>query len=784
MNWKIARIEISSFKAFKHIILDLGTTSLVTLDGPNGYGKTSIFDAIELLLTGNIKRIQNLFNILMINRQINYKDNLFWNIRSSKKDLSIKVEFLDDKRSLVLARHASVKTFDIKANNKADQFQYFSLYELPNFDSEAYTEFNKRDDQFLDEIFGKNFRENFSFLNYLEQGLNALLHTRIDDRRAKLANLFNIMDVRNEIENCQTIERKLTKCLNDKERKTRLQVLDTECSTLRNMIQTDLKGVEYKKLSTTEFEPSWDKEELFPVYDQSIHQQYLDSIERLNWLLSNKTAIRIRAENESIEADVHKNMDSLKFLAKLGKDINKLDELDIIKKEIDQLTNAITIIKKGVLFISVEQASSLPGWKPEQFERFEKQIAKRNHLQTKNANNNSAAAELSRLKQQLIAEHAKLYPDDPLCPLCGNDWKSHELMLEAVEDRIHIITNALDEDSKALITLLSSMTTELATIENHIQRCEAVLKPQYNNALHNVLKEAKTRLPLIQQLAERLASTGTQITYSFNDDEAVIEPRLEELLKSMRGKKTDEMIELPKDWRQTINETFKDLQDFFILEPHELKNKSFYIKLKANEAQNKRLQKSSEELKKIQRENNAIATAKDKVCNLRNTLEKTERMYTNQTISEIELIFHIYSGRLIQNYQRGLGLFVDSDNGKQLKFLTAEKSEHDALMSMSSGQVSALGLAFFLSLNKVYADIPIILIDDPSQSLDEVNIASLTDLLRCELKHCQLILSSHEEDISAYMRYRFERAGLTTKSLNIQRLAKEANNSHLATLQK
>ncbi|WP_245543245.1 hypothetical protein [Oceanospirillum maris] len=110
-----------------------------------------------------------------------------------------------------------------------------------------------------------------------------------------------------------------------------------------------------------------------------------------------------------------------------------------------------------------------------------------------------------------------------------------------------------------------------------------------------------------------------------------------------------------------------------------------------------------------------------------------------------------------------------------MRFLTAEKSEHDAVMSMSSGQVSALSLAFFLSLNKVYAKVPLILIDDPSQSLDEINVASLTDLLRCELKHCQLVVSSHEDDISAYMRYRFDRAGLKTSSLNMQLLAKDAS---------
>ncbi|NKX32655.1 AAA family ATPase, partial [Alteromonadaceae bacterium A_SAG1] len=57
MNWKISKIEVASFKAFKHIYLNLGESSLLTLDGPNGYGKTSIFDAIELLLTGKISRI-------------------------------------------------------------------------------------------------------------------------------------------------------------------------------------------------------------------------------------------------------------------------------------------------------------------------------------------------------------------------------------------------------------------------------------------------------------------------------------------------------------------------------------------------------------------------------------------------------------------------------------------------------------------------------------------------------------------------------------------------------
>lgn len=133
-------------------------------------------------------------------------------------------------------------------------------------------------------------------------------------------------------------------------------------------------------------------------------------------------------------------------------------------------------------------------------------------------------------------------------------------------------------------------------------------------------------------------------------------------------------------------------------------------------------------------------------------------------------LFHLYSGRLIQNYQRGLGLFIESKDGNQLRFATAEYSDNDAMLSMSSGQISALSLAFFLSLNRVYSSVPMIMIDDPSQSLDEINIASLTDLLRCELKDRQLIVSSHEDDTSSCMRYRFTRAGLHPMTFNMQSL--------------
>lgn len=477
MSWKITRIEVSSFKAFKHIDLDLGISSLLTLDGPNGYGKTSIFDALELLLTGQIKRIQNLFSTLMTANKKNYDDSLFWNTRSGKKDLSIKIEFTRDESKLVLARHAPIKALENKTNNRADKFQHFSLYELPGFGSEAYTDVNKRDNDFLDQVFGKNFRENFSFLNYLEQGQNKLLHTRVDERKDALGNLFNISDIAAEIDNCRSIAAKFTKFIGDETRKAKEDSLGAECTSLREMLQADLGSVEYKKISNVDPEPSWDKENPFPTYDISSHTQYLESIRKLSEMLAQKAAIRIRADNEAIEADIQQQTESLGSLAKLGTDISKLDDLDKAKKEIDQLAKATAIIKKGASAITAEQAHTLPGWATERLRWFEEQITTRDKLQTQNTANESAAAELARLKQQLLKEHTKIYPDDELCPLCGNDWKSHTSMLEAVEERTQKIGGALSKDGRNLVTLITSMTTELSAIENYIQGREAILKP-------------------------------------------------------------------------------------------------------------------------------------------------------------------------------------------------------------------------------------------------------------------------------------------------------------------
>ena len=130
----------------------------------------------------------------------------------------------------------------------------------------------------------------------------------------------------------------------------------------------------------------------------------------------------------------------------------------------------------------------------------------------------------------------------------------------------------------------------------------------------------------------------------------------------------------------------------------------------------------------------------------------------------------------MQDYQNGLGLFIKSDQG-EIRFIesmlldannNADYNQHDAIFSMSSGQLASLVLSFTLALNKRYSESKLLFIDDPVQTLDELNIAGFVNLLRNEFSDRQIFMSTHEEMMSAYMRYKFNKFGLRTERINFK----------------
>ena len=162
----------------------------------------------------------------------------------------------------------------------------------------------------------------------------------------------------------------------------------------------------------------------------------------------------------------------------------------------------------------------------------------------------------------------------------------------------------------------------------------------------------------------------------------------------------------------------------------------------------------------------------EKISKIIGIYENKIASHWRKIIRDIEIPFYIYSGKIIQNYQLGCGLFIrEKDNyEKSIMFVSGLENDHDVINYLSSGQLSGLVIAFTLALNKVYEQkaLSVLLIDDPVQTMDEINIASFVELLRNDFRHKQIILSTHEEEISKYIRYKFSKYNLSTKRINVK----------------
>lgn len=149
-----------------------------------------------------------------------------------------------------------------------------------------------------------------------------------------------------------------------------------------------------------------------------------------------------------------------------------------------------------------------------------------------------------------------------------------------------------------------------------------------------------------------------------------------------------------------------------------------------------------------------LIVRKEKVTRIRQQLNELSKVYDksvedykNITLKQLRVPLLIYTGKILQDYQNGLGVFVSKD---EMRFVSNGDAKHDILNTFSSGQLSGFVLAFLFAMNKQYIkassdDIGFILIDDPVQTMDDINISSLIEVLQLR------ILSMKERYYYGYM---------------------------------
>jgi exonuclease SbcC len=768
-NWKFSRLQIQAFKAFNHVIFDFSDASLVTLDGPNGYGKTTVFDAIELLLTGNISRITDLFKIVMSGSKVKYTDNLYWNRKLSDREIVIMAELVDPEGAPhCFARIASIEDLRTPQLNRADNFTPFKLHSIKLFGSTK--ERSELPNEYFNTIFGKSFVENYSTLNYLHQGENSIiLRSSTSARKDKIEALIEGDIASGKIDLCRRAEKKLSEDLASGADTLRIQHLQKTIEDESSLISMRESAPPYVSISTKAV--AWNLENPFPTLSHEHFSAQQKKMEELTYLALNKSELDARIANEQLERIISTRDHTITAAVQVGRCIEKWDSLSAIEMSIRQLTDGEQSIRSSGTKLTVATLADLATSLNPPDALHGLLVSRDNLLGLMNQRSKVLAAiseAQNALDKALITAIDENVWEGSSCPTCGHNWSSIDELKVAVQAKAHSISSLNDANAAELKIVTDDISQLLESWLEVIGTSKSDLLHKFDGPLFEALKRNLEHHNRIAAFQQWLDEKGITHLGEFTADQEELAKRKQRVVEEIRKLKTEETGGVPDDWRILIEEAYRSIDDFRMRSATDFRDKSEYLKYMFAVGQRSTISDAKSELADLKTLIKAKTAARQRVRKLKEVLTRTQKDYASKTISEIELIFHIYSGRLIQNHQRGLGLFIDRDDGKKLRFSTALDSEHDAILSMSSGQISAVSMAFFLSLNKVYSNTPFVLIDDPTQSLDEINIASMTDLLRCELRDRQLIISSHEDNITSYIRYKFEKAGMEQRSFHVQ----------------
>lgn len=802
---KIQSLEINNFKVFDKQfdkIENIRDAGLILFNGPNGYGKTSVFDAIELALTGKIKRLQSYNEELKVSKMERYNRMIL--VADPSQKAWIKLTLCSGQQEMVIiSEYVPQEQGGIQKASKDNNPQFaFDKFERTLVvdgkeycgDKEIQQQFEKYGMDDLENYFTRccflSQDENLSFLKKAGkdkvEGLNFLFDLTEEERQKekidKLLDRLQNKNIKNNLGYLQILRNRVT------ELKEKILQLD---GIVKDATSQGGEQCVYERLFY-EREYYWDRE-IIEVNQQtyeagkktlqellyfSEHQEeclrfafnkpYLDLIKPYSGL---KT---IRYDKNQLEYGFRyysfiKNGDNIETQYLSQKKYQEIEDY-LKRKEVDKINYEFLLSESLIQEDVLEEIKKY-------IERIVTIEKRQNGISTVIS---SIQESREVLLQQMEDAIENQYIDDKKCPLCGNPFDEKKKMKAAMDAEKEILNALCDDATKekdAIVTELYKMY--LKDIEENVR---LKLQNVISEEIYNTFLEVKKKEANILEMKEQLEKINVSLPDKYITDEKELEQAYQEFVRNIESRlepiAQEVSQELKKyDWCSKYEYYYgNDRDKFFSITDDRLKNKIKYFENQYINANIKQMDSLKQERDLTQNRYKVLENIYSKLKKYSKSVEEGINAFKKKVVEDVEPLLYVYTAKIMQQKFNGRSIMLQIDDDfKQIRFVNSTEDTQDILYSMSSGQLAAVSISFLLCMNQVYArdKFPVLMIDDPVQTIDDVNMVGLVDILRYEFADSQIFMSTHEQNFEWYLRYKYEKTGKNMKLYNMKKLLLE-----------
>lgn len=794
MNGKfyLDKLYICNFKPFEYI--DSGKKPYYEIDfnqgmerasilflGPNGYGKSSIFQAIEFALTGTLSGGTYADKIRKINEHIiinNLEKPCFVALQLKKFDM----------QAITIVRYAERG----KVGNRVDEQREasdFLAYILE--DVFVYEQFEKDRQQpdYLKVVSKENISkrlgekniQDWLKRNYIKQEQDTAFVMQKDINRLNLLNGYT----ENELDN-------YFKRFKDEKNIVEAQCkeLEDKLKELRGKIQKEIKAINGEKpvcgKIVEHFSFVWDKDEYLenePFADYVLKAkrtlEYVKNIQVYKKYYSNELLSEIKNKEEYYKEYILTLFNPIKVEEYKSSYLKTKYLLQFIEDETSFYTKPL-----NKTYLTEQLVADIEAVRKRKKE-FQKMLNEKQKIYKKFDELHTSI----NGKESIVLEIF-----DNKCPVCGSDFHYKENNLsyaiaetaKIVQSMKNILDGSLSTQQKELVSKYLKVKKVIEEEVGKENSDEEIFKLIEDMDTHKVeISELKSELKELIGLSEKLQNSkgfcfiNTDKFQSKAYEIGELNKIADDLKKFIDNVEInlDEETDIfdqqtySENKRQTI--ILQTIQDDLV---GKIEQKVKQLEWLAWEKESKEYSKNKSDYDKILIEYKEKCTKNLKLKKILNCRSNAKNKYMENVAKYLEIPLYIYSGKLMQTSQNELGITcftgTKKDELTQFKMIVGKdegKSKLDITEKFSAGQKAVANIALILALKKIaVTNFDVFMIDDPCQSLDELNIASFVEIMKNEFGDTQLVLSTHEDKIAAYIKYKFEKMNKKICMFNVQ----------------